>query len=71
VCNPKYGFKTGSIKEAILWFKYACWEKGIGPNEFRNCFLSDIRDIMDIQTAINNKNMRQSEVNNLMRKIKW
>jgi PHP family Zn ribbon phosphoesterase len=55
----------------LLWFKYISFEKGISPREFNQISMRDIEDLMKIRTALNNKQTRKSNINQLMSKIKW
>ena len=69
ISDPKFGFKIDS-KELLCWWKYLCFEKGIPPKIAKKTQMRDIRDIFDISNAIAEKNMRQSEINNLMMKVR-
>jgi len=59
-------------KYAILaWFQYISWTKGISPLEFNKCDAKDIKSIMAIHEAIGQKGMREQQISNMMRKMKW
>lgn len=51
-----------SLPEAIVWLKYKFFEKGISPNEFKKCQMRDIREVMDIQEAIEDRKKREDEI---------
>lgn len=46
------------------------FKNGISPREFRRNRLKDIIDCIDLDNAINNKNMRQAKINEMMSKIR-
>jgi len=54
----------------LLWLKHKFWEKGIGPEEFKKCQIRDIQDIMDMDEAINNKRIREGEIEDTIAKMK-
>jgi len=50
---------------------YAFWEKGVSPREFKKNQMRDIRKIMQIKSAIGQKELRVKELNDLMNKAKF
>lgn len=57
----------------MLWAKYRFFEKGIGPEEFRNMQVRDIKDIFAVDSAINSRKQREAEVEKIKREMdkKW
>jgi len=49
---------------------YASWKKGISPEEFKKCKIKDIKLIMGIDSAINEKNLREQQINKLMSQVR-
>ncbi len=45
-----------------MWLKYQFFEKGISPYEFRKCRVKDIKDIMDIKEAVDEREMREKTI---------
>ena len=57
-------------KEALEWFKYQAFEKGISPREFGKCKISDIRNIQAIKTAIDYRAIRESNIRDMVAKMR-
>lgn len=53
----------------LLW-KYRYWKAGIPCHLFRKELKKDIIDVMDINTALNEKERREAKVNALMNKMR-
>jgi hypothetical protein len=72
-------FKNGQFvlegrKEILLWAKYQFWKAGIPPEEFRKTRIGDLKDIMDIENAIEEKSQRNQGIQDAlsrMGKTKW
>lgn len=58
-----------SKSELLLWYKYKFYSKGIGPREFNNSKMSDIQDIIDIENAINEKQKRETSIQDALRSM--
>lgn len=68
-CNPDSGFQLENVYEAMLWYKWVYWNKGIPAKEFNKELSVDIKDIMAINSAISEKNLRQAKLNKLLSKV--
>jgi len=55
----------------LLWWKTIAFECGISPAEFRRSRLSDIKEIMEIKSAVSMKNQRNKKVQDLMNKVRF
>lgn len=53
----------------FLYQMYINWEKGISPREFRKNWMCDIRKVMAISDAIGQKNLKQSQINDMMNQV--
>jgi len=62
-CNPEQGFTFNDERERLLWMKYRCFEQGISPYEFRKCRLRDLNDVIDINTAVEERKKRIQKTN--------
>jgi len=52
--------------------RYKFFEAGISPREFRKCRMRDIEEIMDIKRTIEERQARESEIQNLINRMgKW
>lgn len=60
------GFILENSKEILLWYKYQFFERGIGPDEFRRSQMRDIKDIMQINNAVKEKQIREEKVREMM-----
>jgi hypothetical protein len=69
ICNPEHGFALDDKYEAILWYKWLYWSKGISTREFKKEFMADINDVMAINSAINEKNLREKKLRQLMANV--
>ena len=71
--NSESGFQLSGKEELILFNKWKFWRNGISPTEFNKISTRDLIDIVEIDNAINEKAMREKEVNKLLRNIrtKW
>lgn len=70
MCNPKVGFNLDSIEEILLFWKWVYWNKGISTKVFKSEFMSDIKDVMDVNNAIHNKGLREAEIKNLVSQVR-
>jgi len=55
----------------MMWLKYQFFEKGISPHEFRKCWVKDIKEIMDIKGAIDERAMREQKVREMRANMKY
>lgn len=53
-------------EENYYWNMYKAWEKGISPKEFRSCRSQDIKDLLDIENTVFEKNKAEAEINKKM-----
>ena len=51
--------------------KYQAYKQGISPREFRHNFSRDWKDIMEIDNAMAEKQIRQAEINKAMAEMQW
>ena len=60
-------------KEILLWLKYKFFKEGISPREFNKMAMRDIHDIIDIDNAMEEKQLREQEIYDLMNRgrYKW
>ena len=56
--------------ESMMWLKYKCFEVGISPNEFRKCQIRDIKDIMELKNAVDERALREQKVREMMGTLK-
>lgn len=70
-CNPEMGFSLDNMEERLLLWKWEYWKKGIPAHQFWKEKSRDIKDIMDINNAVNNKKVRQQEIRKAMSGMKW
>ena len=54
-----------------MWIKYKFFEKGISPHEFRKCRVKDIKEIMDIKGAIDERAMREKKIRDMRAQMKY
>ena len=52
--------------EMLLWIKYKFFEAGISPNEFRECQIRDIQDIMEIKNTMDQRAMREAKIRDMI-----
>lgn len=52
-----------------MWAKYKFFEAGISPNEFENCKIKDIKEIMEIKSKLEEKAMREAKIREAMAKM--
>lgn len=55
----------------MLWLKYKFFEHGISPREFRKCQMRDIKDIIDIKETVDSRIIRESEVRDMMARMRY
>lgn len=70
MCNPEIGFRFSTSKEALLFWKWVYWKKGISTKVFRQEWLKDVADVMEINSAIDQKEMREREIQKMVSKIR-
>ena len=58
------------IKEVLLWAKYQFFKKGISPEEFKRTQMRDLRDIMEINKAVKDKQIREEKVREMIESMK-
>ncbi len=58
-------------KEGSVWLKYQFFQAGISPYEFRKCRVKDIKEIMEIKGAIDERAMREQKVKNMQTQMKY
>jgi len=54
-----------------MWLKYKFFEVGISPNEFRKCRMKDIKEIIQIKGAIDERAMREQKIRNMRANMKY
>ena len=70
-CNPEIGFQLSGIREALIFYKWLYWKKGISGREFKKEQLRDIKDIMAIETAVGQKELSEKRIRDLISKVKY
>jgi len=53
-----------------MWAKYKFFEAGISPKDFNKCKVKDIKEIMEIKSAIDEKASREAKINAAIRGMK-
>jgi hypothetical protein len=56
-------------EESLLWLKYKFFEEGIGPQEFRKCQMRDIKEIMEIKNAVEERRQRESDIQDALSRM--
>lgn len=56
---------------ALLFWKWQYWKSGIPAYKFRKEQMRDIHDIISIDNAINEKGLREQEINKMKGGITW
>ena len=64
------GFKLNTKPEVLLWYKWLYWTKGISSREFKREYMNDINDVMEINNAISEKQMREAQLQKLISRVK-
>lgn len=54
-----------------MFWKYLYWKKGISTREFMNEYSKDVRDVIDINNAFEDKNLRTQNLNNMLSKVRF
>ena len=54
-----------------MWLKYQFFQAGISPYEFRKCRVKDIKEIMDVKGAIDERAMREQKIRNMRAKMQY
>lgn len=65
------GFQLSDPGEKYLYHKWLYWKNGISAREFRNEWVRDMRDIMDIENAVSEKQQREQAIVSAMRGVKF
>ena len=71
LCNPEIGFQLSGVAEALLFYKWLYWKNGISAREFRHEWERDVFDIMQIDGAVNQKELREAQINKLISKVRY
>jgi len=58
------------LREVLLWNKYQFFERGISPEEFKRTQMRDMRDIMEINNAVKERQIREEKVREMIMKMK-
>ena len=54
-----------------MFWKYKYWKNGICSRDYWNEYTKDIKDIIDIDNAIEEKGLREKKIKEMMSRIKW
>jgi len=65
-CNPENGISFKEKQEALLFWKWVYFKNGISTREFKREQIRDIRDVMDIDNAIQEKKISQKKLQDLI-----
>ena len=65
------GFQLSGVSEALLFYKWLYWKNGISGKQFRKEQLRDIQDIMEINGAVNQKELREAQIRKLIQKVRY
>lgn len=68
--SGKEGFSTNDHQAIILWQKYQYWKNGIPAHQFRKERLSDVKEIMEIESAMQRKQINIQAVEQAMAELK-
>ena len=52
-----------------MWAKYKFFEAGISPKDFNKCKVKDIKEIMEIKSAIDEKTSREAKIKAAMMRM--
>ena len=69
-CNLDFGFELQGTREKLLFWKWVYWKNGISCREFRRERISDIKDVIEIDNAIIQKEKRERKVQEMLHKLK-
>ena len=69
--NPKTGFLMTDKAEVLLYYKWLYWSKGVCARDFWNEKMVDIIDVVDVNNAFLEKNLREKEMNDLIRNARF
>lgn len=58
-------------KEGAMWLKYQFFQAGISPHEFRKCRVKDIKEIMEIKGAIDERAMREQKIRSMRAQMRY
>lgn len=70
-CNPEMGFKISNMGEMLLYFRWLYWKNGICSRDFNLENFKDVKDIIEIDNAVKSKELRESQINKMMSKVKF
>jgi len=56
------GLQLNDKSDFIRVMMYDAYQNGISPREFRRCAMRDIREIADLKSAFDEKNIREAEI---------
>ena len=51
--------------------KYLFFEAGISPREFRKCQMRDVEEIIEIKSAIEERDAREKKINKMRAQMKY
>ena len=54
----------------LSWMKHQCFEKGIPPQVFKKMQMRDLLEIFEINQAINQKQIRQAQIDEAISEMK-
>lgn len=57
-------------EEFLIWLKYKFFESGISPNEFKKCQMRDIKDVLDIKEAVEERRQRENDIQSALSGMK-
>ncbi len=65
------GFKLSGAGEALLFWKWLYWKNGISGRQFREEWIRDVHDIMDVNNAVSEKELREKQMQKLISQVKY
>jgi len=55
----------------LIFYKWLYWKNGISGKQFRQEWKRDLYDIMEINGAVNQKELREAQIRRLISKVRY
>lgn len=65
------GFELENLREALLFWKWLYWKNGITTRSFLQERITDVRDVVEINGAIEQKQIRESKIRSMASKVRF
>ena len=66
MCNIEIGVEIDNPSDRLAMQKYHFFKNGISPVEFRRCQMRDIQEIMEIDNAVQDREIREQKMRSAM-----